>query len=380
MKQQLWMANSSLLLLLLITAVVNFLLKQTPPPFRLKKFIGVEEEIEEKEKKLNFEEIYKNDLFGTFIPQPTKEDEQKVSPIPEPKEVTVTPPEEPKKPEFLPPLNITLKGIAFSPEEINRVSMIADETQKEIVYHLGDRIKDSQLIKISRNRITLLRTNGQHETLFLRKDDNKLKGQSEDFWTSLVKKINDTNYEIDFSEFSKKLSLEIFSSELFPLTVYSKNKPVGIKLSQIKEKGIGPALGLKNGDLIKSINNIDVSEKQNRIKIYDKLLNSKKGDAVTLNIERNKAPITIKYDLSKLDAEKRRPIFGEKKDEKSTSDKTSENREDEKLKMSKFQEREERIRKFSKRHPSRQKSVVDELRQRLVQNMKEGSKRARVRR
>jgi len=375
MKQQLWIVNSSLLLLLLVAAAVNLLLKQTAPSLKLKRIIGSEEEIEEKEKKLNFEEIYTNDLFDTFFAKP-KEEEKTVSPIPEPKEVKITPPEEPKKPDFLPPLNINLKGIAFSPEEMNRVSMIADETQKELVYHIGDKVKDAQIIKISRNRITLLRTNGQHEILFLRKDDNKLRDEKTNIWTSLIKKTDANSYDIDFSEFIKQISLETFAQDLFPLSVYKKNKPVGIKISSMNIDGIGPALGLQKGDLIKSVNNIDISDKKNRIKAYDNLTQLKKGDEITLNVERNKSPITIKYNLSKLDKEKMGPTFGDKKEDtdKKDSDDTT------KLKKSKFQEREERIRKFAQRHPSKQQGVVEELRQRLIENMKEGSKRVRVRR
>ena len=115
MKQQLWILNSSLLTILILTIIANFLLQQEPPPFQ-PKIPFIEERKKAKElKPEEIENIYKYDLFDTFIKAEFAPLIQKlVTPIPQPKSVPApTPPPLPKL-EFLPPLNVSLKGIAFS--------------------------------------------------------------------------------------------------------------------------------------------------------------------------------------------------------------------------------------------------------------------------
>ena len=174
MKQQLWILNSSLLLIFILTLLLNLLLQQTPPSIKVKRTTAREREMQTEIAIEGIENIYKYDLFGTFKKEAfVPSTRELVTPIPQPKPISPKPIKELAKPKFLPPLKIALKGIAFSSDENKSIGMIVDATKKEQIYHVGDTIKDAQIIKISKNRLTLLRANGQHETIFMKKEDNK---------------------------------------------------------------------------------------------------------------------------------------------------------------------------------------------------------------
>src|SRR4051812_17341045 len=135
MRHYLWMLNSWLLSLLILAIVLSTVLKKSPPKM---KPIAVTFETEQKRQPLavNLEKIYQNDLFDTvIIPRYQAEQKNLVTPIPQLQSTPPPPPPAPSKPTFLPPLNITLKGIILSSLEAQSVAIIADETNKEELYH-----------------------------------------------------------------------------------------------------------------------------------------------------------------------------------------------------------------------------------------------------
>ena len=272
MKQPLWILNSALILIFLMSTILGFIFNQKPPTMR-KKHLETQEGDNISEYKINKENIYKYDLFYTYIPEtfePTQKD--LVSPIPEPNIPTPAKPPATAKPKILPPLNIQLKGTILAASEQKSIAMLADETQKESIYHIGDKIKDAQLIKITRSRIVLIRSNGQHETLYLKKDDQisglSIKKQLDE----IVKKIDANNYQIDPENFISEVeSLGMFSEKLSLITAHKKGRAIGVKVGVLEEKSIGPALGLQKDDIIKTINDIPTTSRKNKINIYDNL-------------------------------------------------------------------------------------------------------------
>jgi len=357
--------------------LLSMVLQQKPPVFRIKKT-----RVEEREKAKimspeEIENIYKYDLFDTFRKKPFKPMQKAlVTPTPRPKEIP--PAKAPKlpKPEFIPSLKITLKGIVYAAEEEKSICIIEDEAKKENVYHVGDTIKDAQIIKIAQNRITILRVNGQHETIFLRKDDGKA-GVKKVEWDGIIKKINDNNFGIDFVKFPQEItSLGSLTEKLSLITSYEKGKPIGIKILDVAPNSVGDALGLKKDDLIISINGIGTANRKDRIRIYDNVIGLKKGDSVSVSIKRNRTEVTIKYDLTDVEKAKKRIFVPDKKEAKKEEEKTTE----EKLfKLSQLQEREKKRRKFDEKHRSRHKEVISEIRNRLLNNMKSKVRNSRAR-
>ena len=378
MRQQFWILNSSLLLIFGLTFVFGLLLQQAPSPFREKRKIFHEREMKTDVPVEGIENIYKYDLFGTFAKEEFTPSARKlVTAIPKPRLVSIKPPAELAKPEFLPPLKIDLKGIAFSHNEEKSISMIVDDTKKENIYHVGDTLKDAQLIRIGKNRITLLRGNGQHETIFLRKEDNPVLSKKERKWDNLVKKIEGNNFELDLREFKDYYpSLGTLVEDFSLLTVYKKGKSIGIKVASLEKNSVGTALGLQKSDLITNINGLKVSGKKDRIKAYDALTKSKMGDIVKIKISRSGKDIALSYKLSDINVIKRKEFIP---DNKSDNEKDEKKKKDTKFKLSRMQEREKSRRNFKKSHGKRQEQSVDAIRQRLLDNMRLRARHRRVR-
>ncbi|MFA5075026.1 MAG: type II secretion system protein N [Candidatus Babeliales bacterium] len=376
MKQNLWILNSSLLLILLLTVLTNYYLEQQPP--KIKVIEKPIEQVVEKKKfpPINPERIYKNDIFGTYAPTTTQPTQQSlVTPIPpEPTPVITREPELPKQ-EIIAPLTVTLKGIIYSSLEENSVAMFADETNKERIYHPGDKIKDGQILKISRNKVIILRTNGQEEIFLLRKDDLSLSPKQEqkpeDQWKYIIKKIDDTNYEIDHKEFVKHVkSLANFMENLGIISAYQNGQNLGLKITEIKPNEIETQLGLKLNDIIISINNMNTTKLKDRVKIYDEIIKIRKNEFVTLKLKRDNQDLTIKYKMAKLRTPGADLFLQAAKDQQLPGT----------FKLSPEQKREKIIEEFKQYHRDpMQKQVVSDVRNRFLENLRFRTRDRRVR-
>lgn len=175
MKYPLWILNSSLLFFTLLVLCFAFVSRQRVP---VRESIVPEEAaplFDQESLKINIAKIYENDLFGTYVKEmPTPTEDQKVGealpPPPTPK-APVTP--EIPRPQFLDPLNISLKGIIVFVHDSskNRAIIENNQTKQEASYQLGNNIEDAQLIRILSNKVIFLRSNGQQEVLYLKERD-----------------------------------------------------------------------------------------------------------------------------------------------------------------------------------------------------------------
>jgi len=387
MKQQLWMVNSSLLAIFILTTAASILLQQAPPRYRPIKIFFDERKVGKELQPEEIENIYKYDLFGTFVKKEfVPSAQQLVTPIPQPKPIVIAPP--PKLPEvkILPPLTLTLRGIAFSSNEEKSIAIIEDEKKKESVYHSGDMIKDAQIIKVAQNRITLLRTNGQHETFFLRPEDNApetiKKEEAAKAWDHIVKKIDETTFEIDKIKFAQSVStLGELVAALSLLTASAKGEPIGIKITSIDPNHISSFLGLQKNDIIVSINEKKTGDKKERIKIYDDVSTAKTGDTIVLKLQRNKNDITLKYNLKHIQKVRKR-IFAPTTQASEKKEKPALKTPDALFSLNKLQKREKRRREFIQAHPENQETqqqAINKIRQRLLENIRAKIRNTRIR-
>ncbi|MFC1894931.1 type II secretion system protein N [Candidatus Dependentiae bacterium] len=371
MKLPLWILNSSLLVIFTVALFFNFILKQNPPVLRIKKPL-VEQDKKRGEILINLERIYKQDIFDTFIETDIRATPKNlITPIPQPKQPIFMPPTLPKKPQFIQPLAISLRGIIASSNENRSVAMIADETNKEKVYHLGNTIKDGQILKIDKDQIVILRANGQQENYLLRKKEELPGKKSEEKWKYIIKKIDEQNYEVDPKEFCNQItSLANFMELLSLKTAYKKNKSIGLKIGKIEQPEIGDSIGIKQNDILISINNLTTSDIKNRIKIYDEITQLKKGDKINVTLRRNNINTTINYKLVKIG----------KPSKKAFIEPATQEGQPPQFKSSEQQKRERKIREFEKIHKQpKQSEMMSTIRQRLLRNMKTRLKNRRVR-
>lgn len=303
MKQPLWIINSSLLLLLLIVGMFIMVSREKAPSRQPIKPQPAAVEVRVERPTINSKKIYEFDLFDTYV----------VVPVVKPSDVTFDMPPAPvarppivpalPTPIFLPPLNITLKGIVtVSYDDAKNRAIIADnKTNQEGVYKTGDTIEDSQLMRIFANKVVLVRSNGQQEVLYLREKDAKtdpmfaaLSG-----WAEIIHESRPGEYTIDPTLFADRVkSLAQFIDMLDLTSVYKKGQNVGCRIGAIEKDSLGIMLGLQSSDIIVRINNIPATDTAHRLKIYKEVIQAAgQGKPIVVEYLRRKMPMSLSVTL-----------------------------------------------------------------------------------
>lgn len=308
MRQPLWAINSSLLFLCVLGQLVFFLL-YTPVPRR----VSLEPDtIHMPEKKIgtvvSIKNIYEqNDLFGTYVPPVVvapKIAEPTVPVMPEaPANIPLKIPVEPEK-VFIAPLAVNLKGVMYSqdrPEHSIAIIQFQD-SKEEINYRVGQLINDAQVLKIYPNRVIVVRSNGQQETLYLREDE-----AGKDLAIETAKEISgimvvqkNGYYHIPVEKFvSHVKSLGQFIDLLGLTTVYQKGKSIGCRVSKAAKDSLGAKLGFMHDDIIQQVDGLPVTDISSRVLVFDHVIGKKAGDAITARIDRGGRTIELKYMLNR---------------------------------------------------------------------------------
>lgn len=260
---------------------------------------------------VNIQKIYENDFFGTYVKDsPQRQTIDTAIPFP-------TPPMQqriaaPKiiEPEFLDPLQVSLKGIIVvgSNDMKNRAIIQEDKTKEEATFQVGDVIQDAQLIRIFKNKVIFLRLNGQQEILYLREQDAKSDAayMQVNRWDTVVKQQDPFNYTINPVEFIKQVeNLTQFIEMLNSTTAYQKGKSIGLRIGQPlgQSPSLALALGLQRGDIITAINGIATRTTDERLAIYKNVIHLPEGYSVKVDIVRKNRPLSINYTLRTLENE-----------------------------------------------------------------------------
>ncbi len=297
MRHPFWILNTSLLVLLLVCAGFIFFTQQTLP----KKMSGSKKTLAVKAasafateaEPVAITKIYENDLFDTYhekiMPPLEPSYVSQIPTAPSPSVVTV--PEDPLVP-FLPPLKITLKGIMILNDESHNVVVIEDNaTKKEQNYKVGDAVEDAELVRILHNRVVLIRSNGQFETLYLsEKDiaDPVLENDMRDGWIQTAKKIDPATIEVDPTSFVEVVQTLAEFIDMFDITtVYKRGKNIGCRIGKIAPESLPTVLGLEPGDIILSIAGIQTTSTDSRLQIFRHLAQLKLEDSFTVTGQRS---------------------------------------------------------------------------------------------
>jgi type II secretory pathway component PulC len=272
-RPQLWILNCALFGLLLIAVLIVLVTQQKKPhwesiePTQLQ---GISKQVIPE---TVIAKIYENDLFDTYHrPTPEIKKKELEAQLPPPPTPLRPPPMEVPQPRFMDPIPIAVKGIiVVGDDQNNRVFIENTKTKEEKTFKIGDRIDDGQIIRIFRNRIILVRSNGQEEVLYLRAKDAKLDpaGYGQDRWADTVKKVGPNNFIIDPHDFAAIVpTLADLIHMLDPLTVYQKGHPIGTRIGTMEPTSIGIELGLVPGDIITSIAGMPTTDARSKLHAY----------------------------------------------------------------------------------------------------------------
>lgn len=299
MKQPLWIINSSLLLLLLIVGIFILVSREKAPARAVINPQPAAVEVPLERPTINSKKIYEKDLFETYVVVPTVKPSDVQLEMPKPP--VARPPIVPALPApiFLPPLNVTLKGIVtVSYDDSKNRAIIADNrTNQEGVYKTGDTLEDAQLMRIFSNKVVLVRSNGQQEVLYLREKDAKVDPMFAALsgWAEVIHETRPGEYSVEPTSFVDKVkSLAQFIDMLDLTSVYKKGQNVGCRIGNIERDSLGIMLGLQSGDIIIRINNIPATDTAHRLKIYREVIKAAdEGKPIVVEYLRRKMPMSL---------------------------------------------------------------------------------------
>jgi hypothetical protein len=305
MKQLVWILNSSLLVLFFISQLFLFMMQRAIPR-RISIVPGTIEVVEEKKvADIDISSIYQQDLFGTYEPPVIPVEnlmEETVPTIPQPPRIIVPDVPVEKTPTFFAPLDVVLKGVIFVKDDpASCIGIIQlKKTKEERNYRVGDLIEDAQILKILSNRIIIIRSNGQQETLYLREEDavSDFNTQSKVIPASIVEALSGNKYKVNIDEFSKRVSnLGEFINLLDITTVYKQGKSFGCRIGKIDKDSLGAMLGFVIDDIVVKVDDYFVDDLSNRLSLYDHIIQKHAGDVIEVVVYRGDDVITLSYGL-----------------------------------------------------------------------------------
>ena len=303
MKHPFWILNSALAILLAAIFLFIFSSQQKAPYREPIKPESSSDRIKQEEIRITLSKIYENDLFDTYQKEFPKSENTATDipfPMPPKPEIPIIPTI--PKPEFLEPLNITLKGIVVmaGDDSKNRAIIQDNQTKSEQIYKVGNSIGDAQLIRIFNNKVVFLRSNGQQEVLYLREKDAESDPAYAELigWNQVVHKINAYHFNINPKTFTERVqNLAQFIDMLDLTTAFQKGESVGCRIGTVKPMSLGAALGLVTGDIITKVDDISALDTPHRFQIYKHILTKQPNEPITVVLLRNGEPTTLVYTL-----------------------------------------------------------------------------------
>jgi len=242
--------------------------------------------------------IYTNDLFNTNSPIPSKlNPDHEVNAFPEPPVLTSPGALPPVQPQFLEPLEITLTGIMTFGNNLENIAIVTDNnTNEEFNYKIGDNFQDAQIVNIYKNKVLIIRSNGQQETLYLYQNQAEKELKTlEPNWQKVIKSLDNNIYEINLNKFVSKVHSLGYLIELLSLTTaFKQGETIGCRIGSAGRNSLGAALGLKVGDIITTISDIETKTTQDRFEIYQKLLTNS-NNKIIVKLLRDNQNLDITY-------------------------------------------------------------------------------------
>lgn len=234
---------------------------------------------------------------------------------PEPEEL-VDEPEEPEEPELDPNAlpgpppapcdksEASISLIATMVAEPADWSMAAIESgDGDRIVRIGQSIDDREIMAIYRTRLVLAGS-GKFECVELgerkgggrRPPPRSRAVASNDKTDSIkdgVRKTGPNTYEIDRNMLNEQLDdLGNLSRQARVIPHYRDGKPQGFKIVGVRPGSLYSHIGVRSGDVLKSVNGEEVTSPTKALELYEKLKNS---DNVTLEVERRGRPTNLEY-------------------------------------------------------------------------------------
>jgi general secretion pathway protein C len=171
---------------------------------------------------------------------------------------------------------------------------VEDQKKKvQDVFSVGEMIfGEAKLLSVSPDQIEIERY-GQREVLAI--DETPEKSSSSAEFKEGVAMISDTEYLVQEQELDKALeNLPLLLTQARAVPYFKDGKSVGLRLFAVKPGSLFERIGLRNGDILKSINGNPLGDLSQAIKLFETL---KQEKSIGINMERDRNEKEVKYQI-----------------------------------------------------------------------------------
>ncbi len=194
-------------------------------------------------------------------------------------------------------LNVKLWGTAVLHDPAQSFAIIEDQAKKrQALYRVGDTILDSAtLARVDWDKVVLDR-DGEEEILELSSARGPSGAQAAASASAeRIRKTADNKFVIDRREVDKTLeNLNQVYTQARAVPFFENGKTVGFRVFAIKPGSVFEKIGLQNGDIIRKVNGVEITDPTKALSLFTELQNE---GHVALDLERNKQAKSFSYEI-----------------------------------------------------------------------------------
>jgi general secretion pathway protein C len=200
-------------------------------------------------------------------------------------------------------LDVVLLGTAIGPPE-DTFAVIEDPTTREQdLYQVGDTVHgEARITKVARCRIVLQRDGGKEVLECIEPDERRRPASRRRFSRRSarpsgkgIKRVSSYKYLIDEERVDSALAnVNKLMTQIRVVPHFKKGGPQGYRVFAVKPHSLFAKLGLRNGDIVQSINGREILTPGDAYQAYQELRNTRNLD---LQIVRSGVRRTLDYEI-----------------------------------------------------------------------------------
>jgi general secretion pathway protein C len=201
-------------------------------------------------------------------------------------------------------LNVELIGTVVGAPEQSFAIIEDRQSRTQELYQIDDMVQDqARVVSIARCKVVVLRGDSQEIIECLQPDDKGQKrgspvlysGTTEREGGFAVKQTSDNEYVVDESEVQNALAnINQLLTQIRVVPNFQDGKADGFKVFAIKPESIFAKVGLQNGDVIRKVNNNDITSPEKAFQLFQELRNEKD---FTVEISRRGQTQSLSYEI-----------------------------------------------------------------------------------
>lgn len=194
-------------------------------------------------------------------------------------------------------LKVTLKGTVVAVPANYSAAFIAEEGKERIsAFGIGQKVQGAEILEILADRVRVRRATGAEEWLVLNAEKPESATATAASTGEGISGDGDTNFTIDRSTLTNALSNmdELSTMARALLHRGPDGEYDGYRLSAIRRDTLPDKVGIRNGDIIHSVNGLPINSLDGAMKALDALRSSPN---LKVEVTRRGQPVALNYDI-----------------------------------------------------------------------------------